>query len=359
MYVKLGMKCAPSLKVVKNIIDKKDSEIYDLYHRIRKYDAESKMIEEMKKQINSLKKQNDDYKRQLKFSTQELTVLKRNNEKVVTSYDQLSEDVKPKQELTRDLRSLLTTQDHYDCIISCAGQKYQAHRCILSIRSKTFADMIADVTRPSDPKAKSKSSSMSNAFSGGIINLAINDVNPDMVPFLLNYLYTANTDGITDQNVPEVMKLADKFELASLRSSCLLFMENRINRGTVVPILIEAYELNHERLKNKCMRYIQEENIDLVASPQWNNFKTENPKLALSLYERYIKEMGATSYRRDKNFEETNNQYTSRSTMPTNNLNKGLTSNSYMSNSNSNLYPIDSKINNGGYRNIVIDRKIN
>ena len=109
------------------------------------------------------------------------------------------------------------------------------------------------------------------------------------MPFLMNYLYTGEAE-ITDRNVMNVMKCADKFDLPGLRAGCLLFMEGRINRGTVIPILIEAYELNNERLKNKCMKYIQDENIDLMNSSQWNTFKVENPKLALTLYERYVRE---------------------------------------------------------------------
>jgi len=105
----------------------------------------------------------------------------------------------------------------------------------------------------------------------------------------MNYLYTGEAE-ITDRNVMNVMKCADKFDLPGLRAGCLLFMESRINRGTVIPILIEAYELNNERLKNKCMKYLQDENIDLMNSSQWNTFKVENPKLALTLYERYVKE---------------------------------------------------------------------
>ena len=105
----------------------------------------------------------------------------------------------------------------------------------------------------------------------------------------MNYLYTGEAE-ITDRNVQNVMKCADKFDLPGLRAGCLIFMEGRINRGTVIPILIEAYELSNERLKNKCMKYIQDENIDLMNSSQWNTFKVENPKLALTLYERYVEE---------------------------------------------------------------------
>jgi hypothetical protein len=111
------------------------------------------------------------------------------------------------------------------------------------------------------------------------------------MPFILHYIYTAETDNkITDKNVKDVMKAADWLELHDLRKCCLAFMETRLNRHTVIPVLIEAYVLGNEKLKVKSMRYIQQENIDLVKSAQWNLFKEENPKLALELYERYIEE---------------------------------------------------------------------
>lgn len=309
-------------------MEKKDLEIYELQSRIKKLEQDLKQADEAKKQLSVLKKTHEECRHQIKSGREELNAIKKSNQKLLDHHDQMNEELKPKHELTRDLKSLLTTQDYHDCVLTSSnGQKYQAHKCILAVRSQTLRDLIhkqATQSPPIDPRNKSKSSSSSNMNKqqvNELVNIELNDLDQEMMPFLLNYIYTANTDGINDENVQDVMKLADKYELPTLRAACLLFMENRLNRSTVIPILIEAYELSNDRLKNKCMHYIQDENIDLLSSPQWNSFKNENPKLALSLYERYINEMGGGSNHLD------NGSFTSRTNTNIKNSTINLNSN--------------------------------
>ena len=191
------------------------------------------------------------------------------------------------------MKAMLADGIHSDCILSCGVEKFPAHKCVLSARSEVFKQLLAGIPSTSrldlDPKLQKPGTVKPGQQSSSSGLIEFDDVDPQIMPFLMNYLYTGEAE-ITDRNVQNVMKCADKFDLPGLRAGCLLFMENRINRGTVIPILIEAYELSNERLKNKCMKYIQDENIDLMNSSQWNTFKVENPKLALSLYERYVKE---------------------------------------------------------------------
>jgi speckle-type POZ protein len=159
----------------------------------------------------------------------ELIALRKQNDKFSTNLEQLNEELKPKQELVRDLKSLLTTQDHTDCQLTIGGQKYFAHKCIMSARSEVLRKLLApqNNTNLSDPKNKQKPGPP-----GQNNTVEMNDIDPEIMPCLLNYLYTGETEnGINDRNVPSVMKVADKFDLVGLRNACLGFMENRINRG--------------------------------------------------------------------------------------------------------------------------------
>lgn len=348
------MRCSPALKTLRNVLEKKDLEIYELQNRLKKIETEIRSNEELKKQISFLKKQNDEYKTQLRSAREELSLMKKNSDKLSDTYDKLVEDVKPKNELTRDLKSLLATQDYSDCVINCSGEKYQAHKCILTIRSEYLAKALKapPPNAQVDPKTKPKTSIPSLPPTPTV---ELVDIDPEVMPFIMNYLYTGETDNISDRNVQGVMKAADRLELNGLRGACLAFMENRINRFTCIPILIEAYELNHERLKNKCLKYMQSENIDLVNSPQWNNFKTENPKLALSLYERYVKEQAFASTSFNSKKDQTpseNGQFTSRSLNP---IKNPIPSNNWNPN-NSYVLNNSNKVMNGGNKNIIVDR---
>lgn len=275
--------------------------------KLRKVDADVRNAEEMKRQSMYIKKQNEEIREQLRSSKTELLTARKSNEMSMKTYEQLIDELKPKQELTDDLKNMYTTQIFSDCTITCGNQKFPAHKCILAARSEPLRKLL---TPTNDPKNKQN---QKGAPVQNINNIELNDIDVEVMPFLMNYLYTGEIgNGINDKNVQSVMKAADKFNLTGLRGACLSFMENRINRTTVIPILIEAYELNHERLKSKCMKFIQAEQIDLVDSPQWNNFKVENPSLALSLYERYVKEQTENSLslppiKKNKNISESPN----------------------------------------------------
>ena len=60
------MKCAPALKTLKVVLDKKDQDLYETQTKLKKYESEYRVVDQMQKQIKALKKQNDDYKLQLK-----------------------------------------------------------------------------------------------------------------------------------------------------------------------------------------------------------------------------------------------------------------------------------------------------
>ena len=62
-------------------------------------------------------------------------------------------------------------------------------------------------------------------------------------------------------------------------------MYKHITKTTAVPFLIKAYEYNDKTLKNKCSRFIYEENVDLLKHQDYTSFKRDDPKLALELYE--------------------------------------------------------------------------
>ena len=151
---------------MKNLLDKKDMEIHELYTRVKRYDQDMKKIDELKKQIAGLKKSNDELRHEAKLRQDELATLRRDNQHLESRHDEMSEDLRSKDDLTRDLKTLLTTQDYHDCVITSNGQKYNAHKSILSARSERLKRLIekqmspAPPAAPVDPKAKKSSLSL-------------------------------------------------------------------------------------------------------------------------------------------------------------------------------------------------------
>ena len=269
-------------------------------------------FEEHRKQSMMLRKQNEELRELLHSTRYELEHIKRVNQNAVINYENLTEEFQPKKMLTRELKNLLEKQEFVDCILVNNNERYPAHKCILAVRSEALKRLLEggpmqghthrDSGRGKENKKDKDSSKHTSMHMGDphsqLVTIEVNEIQQELMPFIINYIYTADTENrINDTNVKEVMKAADWLEMQDLRKCCLAFMETKITRNTVIPVLIEAYELDNERLKAKCMKYIQMENIDLVKSSQWIKFKTENPKLALDLYERYVQETGGSTAR--------------------------------------------------------------
>ncbi|CAF0898073.1 unnamed protein product [Brachionus calyciflorus] len=376
------LRCTPALKTLRNILDKKDAEIFDLQTKLRRQDIDVKTNEDLKKQIAQLKRHNEELKSQIAEYKIQIENLKETNEKVQSKFDKISDDLKTKSEFFRDIKSLLRTQEHADCFIVVNDQRFPAHKNILASRSVVLKNLIElNEKLPSPPppppppiketKSKNKKDPKNQSINESLINHSLNefhpnpnlelkDVDPGVMPFVINFIYSGETDGISDKNVQSVMKAADVLELNSLRTSCLVFMENRLNKYTCIPMLIEAFELNHERLKKKCLKYIQEEKIELTSSSQWIQFKNENPKLALALYERYVKERSLNSGNNLIN----NSDLSDKGSLTTRSNNNQIQLNPIKNplpnqpnwNSNSQNTIFSNKVSNGGKKKLIVDR---
>lgn len=310
---------------MKIILDKKDAEIFELHNKLTRIDSDIRTNEDLKKQIANLRRQNEELKTLNSNLKERNEYLYINNEKIQSKCDKMTDDFKTKYEFIRDMKNLLRNQNYSDCFLNVNEIKYPVHKCVISARSKVLRNLVDSVAvsptpvPPPLPPVQNKNDK--NRFKKDKVNkteeflnpqvthnpktlpensprsqvIEIKEVDPNIMPFIINFIYSGETESISDRNVQSIMKAADILELNSLRTSCLVFMESQLNRITCIPILIEAFELNHERLKKKCLNFIQKENIDLTKSPQWTEFKNENPKLALNMYERYVKERSLLS----------------------------------------------------------------
>lgn len=378
----LGIKCAPSYKTLKIILDKKDAEIFDLQHKLNRIDSDIRTNEDLKKQIVKLRSQNDELKAQIANLKEKNDHLSKTSEKIQKKCEKMTDDFKTKYEFIRDMKNLLKSQNYADCFLNINDMRYPAHRNIISARSPVLKNLVDSVsTMPPTPlplpvppvqnkidKSRVRKSNKpdetsyqanlnfnpNSVYSPSSHIIELKEVDPNIMPFIINYIYSGEAENINEKNVQSIMKAADVLELNGLRTSCLVFMESQLNRLTCIPILIEAFELNHERLKKKCLSFIQKENIDLTSSPQWTEFKNENPKLALNMYERYVKERSAFSAGSKTKSEETNDK--ANLSTRSNQLNPIKNPHPPQWNINSNGTIFSNKVVNNGRKKLTVDR---
>ena len=209
--------------------------------------------------------------------------LKKINEDITKKYERIVSETKPKDKFIQDLKSLLTSQLYNDLTINVGNEVYSAHKCILASRSEKFKKLLEPVIDPADKKHQRKLE---------VNNLQFTDVSENVMPIFMNYLYTGSADRkITHDNVGEILKIAEKFELDELKELAMSYMENQIDRSTVIPILVQASHHGNEKLKNKCINFLISEAPDLIDSPQWKAVKRDNPGAALDVYEARMKTM--------------------------------------------------------------------
>jgi hypothetical protein len=130
------------LKILRSYLEKKDNEITDLNQRLERRKSEMITFSEHSKQIGVLRKQNDEQREQLKAAESQVAYLKQLNEHVLTHHAQISEELKPKKELTLLLKGLLEKQEFTDCILVNNNQRYPAHKCILAVRSEALRRLL-------------------------------------------------------------------------------------------------------------------------------------------------------------------------------------------------------------------------
>jgi hypothetical protein len=244
----------------------------------------NEIYEGLRKQHGSLRKNHEESKLNMKMYKEEYFQIKKVNEDINKKYEKIMSETKAKDKFIQDIKTLLSNQGFNDLTINVGNEMHLAHKCILAARSEKLRKLLEPVIDPADKKHQRKLE---------VNNLQFTDVSESIMPIFMNYLYTGSVDKkITHDNVGEVLKLAEKFELDDLKDMALNFMEVQIDRSTVIPILIQASHHENEKLKNRCIEFIVREAPDLIDSPQWKSVKRDNPGAALEVYEARMKSMG-------------------------------------------------------------------
>lgn len=281
------IKCSPALKTLKTILSKKDIQINSLTEGVKKLEADNRNFAEAhettRKQLNSMKRQNEELKMALRNKDNELNELREKYDDIQRAFDNIKEQTRARDRLIKDLQTMLSEQVYPDVTIEVGESAYSAHRGILAARSEPLKIALEPVA---DPKDKRKEKKLD------VNMIQLTDINENIMASLLTYLYTGSIEGrINESNVGDIIKAADKFELNELKDIGFKFIEKRIDRNTVISTLIQAATYKNERIKKKCINFLNKEAIDLLNSNEWYEFKHNNPEAALDLYEARLKDL--------------------------------------------------------------------
>ncbi|XP_014112259.1 PREDICTED: kelch-like protein 40 isoform X2 [Pseudopodoces humilis] len=145
--------------------------------------------------------------------------------------DQVEELRLYQQTLLQDgLKDMLDHNKFLDCVLKVKGKEFPCHRLVLAACSPYFRAMFL-----SDMEESKKRE----------INLE--DVDPDVMGKILHYIYTSELE-ITEQNVQDIFSVANMFQIPSIFTVCVSFLQKRLCLSNCLAIFRLGLMLDCARL---------------------------------------------------------------------------------------------------------------
>ncbi|ODM87572.1 Speckle-type POZ protein B [Orchesella cincta] len=135
-----------------------------------------------------------------------------------------------------------------DVGVSSGASTYNAHKAVLAARSSVFEAMFS-----SDMKEKEMNT------------VTISDFEDDVVKGMLEHIYTGQAECM-DERAPELLEIAEKYNLAGLKEDCEYAIAPKLNVENVAEILTLAHTHGAPHLKLSAINFIKRNKEELMKS---------------------------------------------------------------------------------------------
>jgi len=166
--------------------------------------------------------------------------------------------------LEEGLQDLYRKGELADVALSCSGQTFLAHRCVLAAQSPAFrAGFEVGASEASLPAGSAGSGSSGSASGPGRQEIRLAEVsNPEAVKFMLDYLYQTDahvwedyTPRTQDIN-KDVLRLAQDYQLPGLVDRATYWVSKDITTGNVVERLAICEDFDLSILRDKILEQL-------------------------------------------------------------------------------------------------------
>ena len=172
--------------------------------------------------------------------------------------------------LVDDFTRLLNDQTFSDFNIECKGKVFTCHKAVLAARSDVFKAMLC-----MDGEEAKKNVQV------------IKEFEPEQVGVMLEFIYT----GKIDESVlvePDLLVLADKYDLPDLVAHCELVLAKELNEETCLDLLDLAHKVSSDYLTKLCSSFVAKNLSKLKDRPEWANLAKTNPTALLKVFEQLV-----------------------------------------------------------------------
>jgi len=157
------------------------------------------------------------------------------------------------QDLARGVAAMAKSDDFSDFTIICQGQEIKCHKMVLAVMSEVFKTAFTSkITEVQENR------------------LEIEDASPESVKGMVSHMYTGSIPTNIGDIVAEMLHLAEKYKVGSLKKACEnclrhdLAVENAVN--TI--ILVDRYKCSPQ-LRAKVLKFFHENGSAILQTSDW------------------------------------------------------------------------------------------
>lgn len=204
--------------------------------------------------------------RQVKKKIPDLIIKNDNNESFIHLKISLIHEDRSISRMIDNYNSFVKSEKSCNVALKVDDDRFTAHREILSAHSPVFASMFDN-----------------NWIEGSTNAVNIKDVEPGVMKHLLDYIYRAKIHSKDIQDWLKIIVAADRYSIMSLVSVCEGYISDRLNAENVADVLTIADLVKSEELKKECLKFIVENNNEVVKTSGYKNLVAEHTDLVTEI----------------------------------------------------------------------------
>lgn len=159
--------------------------------------------------------------------------------------NKVEKDEQSSPALTLGFRQLFQRREFCDVSLTCVGQEFHAHKCVLAARSGEFCRLLKETSQ---------------------LQMDADTNNPEAVRWMLDYIYEAGDTGPSDPQDnysptsqlvnADVLRLARRYELRDLEGRTVVFMTRDLTTHNVVQRLSWCDEFGLTEFRQKILQQL-------------------------------------------------------------------------------------------------------
>uniref|UniRef100_A0A915MVH9 non-specific serine/threonine protein kinase n=1 Tax=Meloidogyne javanica TaxID=6303 RepID=A0A915MVH9_MELJA len=160
-----------------------------------------------------------------------------------------------------------------DCIVECGNQEFPVHKFVLMAHSDVFRAMFNHKDTLESVESR----------------IRITDFGPETVHQMLTYMYSGGLpEDFSDEQASNLIEISEKYQLDSLKIICQDKLISRLSMANVCSMVTIADIHNADLLMSACIPLVRSHIRQLMASQEWTEMKTNNPRLLNLVLEKVI-----------------------------------------------------------------------